>query len=159
MKKKLNDEEYKAFLQMFDGQTVQFRKLSSQTRAFRLSFYFINAYCLIFISVFFMMSRVFESAINSDIFTTGYVSVLNARVHLSLWLLAGVNISFYFGFYFRFFLILILMYLLNSTIDQTLMFFLQYDFNQMPLLFTFFFTRPLLILALLVAFFKYNDHL
>jgi hypothetical protein len=103
------------------------------------------------------MSRFFVDLIDKSIFTEGYISVLSARAYASLWLLAGLNISYYFSFYFRFFVVLMLMYLLNATIDQTLLFYMHYNFEQTPILLTFYFTRPFLILALLVTLFRYKE--
>ena len=57
MNKKLNDEEYHAFLQMFDGQSVQIRRLSTQSKIFRLSFRFVNIYSFSFICIFFFMTK------------------------------------------------------------------------------------------------------
>lgn len=157
MNKKLNDEEYHAFLQMFEGQSVQIRHLSTQTKSFIFSFHFVNLYSLSFICIFFLMSRFFVDMIDKSIFTEGYISALSARAYASLWLLAGLNISYYFSFYFRFFVVLMLMYLLNATIDQTLLFYMHYNFEQTPILLTFYFTRPFLILALLVTLFRYKE--
>lgn len=157
MNKKLNDEEYHAFLEMFDGKSVQIRRLSAQGRLFRVSFYFVNIYALSFIFIFFILSRQFVEVIDKTIFTEQYLSVLSARAFISLWLLAGLNISYYFSFYFRFAVLLMLMYLLNATIDQTLIFSGQYEIHQKPILATFYFTRPLLMLALLVTLFRYED--
>ena len=157
MNKKLNDEEYLAFLQMFDGQSVQIRRLSTQSKIFRLSFRFVTIYSFSFICIFFLMTKFFADAINKDILTEGYVAVLSARAYLSLWLLAGFNIAYYFNFYFRFFVVLMLMYLLNSTIDQTLLFSLHYDYAEKPILAVFYLTRPFFIFALLVTLFKYDE--
>ena len=157
MNKKLNDEEYHAFLQMFDGQSVQIRRLSTQSKIFRLSFRFVNIYSFSFICIFFLMTKFFVDAINKDILTEGYVVVLSARAYISLWLLAGFNIAYYFSFYFRFFVVLMLMYLLNATIDQTLLFLLHYDYAQKPILAAFYLTRPFFIFALIVTLFKYDE--
>jgi hypothetical protein len=157
MNKKLNDEEYHAFLQMFDGQSVQIRRLSTQSKIFRLSFRFVNIYSFSFICIFFLMTKFFADAINKDILTEGYVVVLSARAYISLWLLAGFNIAYYFSFYFRFFVVLMLMYLLNATIDQTLLFLLHYDYAQKPILAAFYLTRPFFIFALIVTLFKYDE--
>ena len=155
--KKLNDEEYHAFLQMFDGQSVQIRRLSTQSKIFRLSFRFVNIYSFSFICIFFFMTKFFADAINKDILTEGYVAVLSARAYVSLWLLVGFNIAYYFSFYFRFFVVLMLMYLLNATIDQTLLFLLHYDYAQKPILAAFYLTRPFFIFALIVTLFKYDE--
>ena len=157
MNKKLNDEEYHAFLQMFDWQSVQMRRLSTQSKIFRLSFRFVNIYSFSFICIFFLMTKFFADAINKDILTEGYVVVLSARAYISLWLLAGFNIAYYFNFYFRFIVVLMLMYLLNATIDQTLLFSLHYDYAQKPILAAFYLTRPFFIFALLVTLFKYDE--
>jgi len=157
MNKKLNDEEYHAFLHMFDGSQVQFRRLSVQSGLFRRAFYFVNAYTLLFVAAFFIVSRLFVDFINQDVFTESYVSVLNARAYISLWLIAAINISYFFSFYFRFFVVAMLMYLLNATIDQTLLFYQEYKFTDMPIIFIFFFTRPFLVLSLLILLWKYKE--
>jgi hypothetical protein len=157
MSKKLNDEEYNAFLKMLDGPSVQIRKMSNQGRMFRASFSFINAYSLSVIFIFFIMTSLFSESFNKAIFTEDYISVLQSRAYASLWLIAGFNIAFYFRFYFVFFAILMIMYLVNATIDQSLMFYMHSDLKGSPFLLAFYFTRPLLILALIVAILKYDD--
>ncbi len=157
MNKKLNDDEYHAFLQMFDRTSVQIRRLATQSKIFRVSFRFVNIYAICFIGVFVFMKRFFADAINQDIITEGYLAVLSARANITIWLLVGFNIAYYFNFYFRFFVVLMLMYLLNATIDQTLLFSVHYDYAEKPILAAFYFTRPLLIFALLVTLFKYDE--
>lgn len=109
------------------------------------------------IVILFVMTSLFFDMINKDILTTRYVDVLSARAYVSLWLIAGFNIAYYFNFYFRFFVILMLMYILNATIDQTLLFSVHYDYAEKPILAAFYFTRPLLALALLITLFKYQE--
>lgn len=157
MNNKLNNEEYHAFLQMFEGTSAQIRRLSAQGKIFRFSFYFVNIYTLSFIIVFFLETGFFLDDLNEEIFTEEYLSVLSARAYVFFWLLAGLNIAYYFSFYFRFFAVLIAMYFVNATIDQFLIFYSNYNFEEMPALFIFFLTRPFAIWALFLMIFRYDE--
>jgi len=157
MNKKLNDEEYHAFFQMFDGTSVQIRRLSAQGKIFRFSFYFVNINALSFIIMIFLATGFFLEGVDKEIFTEEYISMLSARAYVYLWLLAGLNIAYYFIFYFRFFVVLIIMYLVNSTIDQALLFYSNYSFDKMSVLFIFFLTRPFAILTALLMIFRYDE--
>lgn len=142
---------------MLNGASVQIRKLSDQGLIFRYSFYFVNVYSLSVIFLFFIMSGFFADAIDKNLFTEKYISVLRSRAYVSLWLIAAFNIAFFFRFYFVFFAALMIMYLINATIDQTLIFYSYKDFSNSPLLLAFYISRPFLILTLIVAVFKYDD--
>lgn len=159
MKKKLSEEEIHAFLNMFDKASVQIRRLSTQSRAFRFSLIFTNVYTVGFILFFYVVSRFFSDFINSDVFTEGYVNVLNSRAYTSLWLIAAINISYFFNFYFRFFAVLMLMYVVNASIDQTLMFVMHYTFTELSLILIFYFTKPLMIAALVVMMMSYDEQM
>lgn len=142
---------------MLNGASVQIRKLSDQDPIFRYSFYFVNVYSLSVIFLFFIMSGFFADAIDKNLFTEKYISVLRSRAYVSLWLIAAFNIAFFFRFYFVFFAALMIMYLINATIDQSLIFYSYKDFSNSPLLLAFYISRPFLILTLIVAVFKYDD--
>jgi hypothetical protein len=157
MNKKLNDEEYHAFFQMFDGTSVQIRRLSAQGKIFRFSFYFVNIYAPSFIIMISLATGFFLDGVDKEIFTEEYTSVLSARAYVYLWLLAGLNIAYYFIFYFRFFVVLIIMYLANSTIDQAVLFYSIYNFDKIAVLFISFFTQPFAILAALLMIFRYDE--
>ena len=64
MKRKLDDEEYQALLNVFDGQKVSFRKTSSQSMPFRVSFYFMNIYAISMMLTYYIAANYLLEYIN-----------------------------------------------------------------------------------------------
>ena len=60
MKRKLDDEEYQALLNMFGKETLSIRRTASQGALFRFSFYLINSYALLILVTYFLISNYFS---------------------------------------------------------------------------------------------------
>jgi hypothetical protein len=78
MKRKLDDEEYQALLNVFDGQKVSFRKTSSQSMPFRVSFYFMNIYAISMMLVFYIVSNYLLEYINPQFLDHHYLDLLKS---------------------------------------------------------------------------------
>ena len=61
MKRKLDDEEYQALLNMFGKDDLKIRSVSVQSNAFKYAFYFINIFAIFIIIIFLYISKIYES--------------------------------------------------------------------------------------------------
>ena len=93
-----------------------------QSSTFRLTFSFINLYALILIVLFFIVKGNLVEGINNNFLDTGFLSVLNTRAILLFILLISLNIAAYFNSGFKYVSLIMLVYMLNSAIDNAVLF-------------------------------------
>jgi len=157
MKRKLDDEEYQALLNMFGKDDLKIRSVSVQSNAFKYAFYFINIFAIFIIIIFLYISKIYEPSINSQNLDTAYLEVFDRRAFVFFWLLSACNLSFYFGLGFRFVATVALIYVLNASIDRFLVMYYSDFFADTQGLLMLAASRPLAIIALLIVIIKYVD--
>ena len=104
-----------------------------------------------------LISNYFTGEINPVILENNYVELLGRRAFAFFWIMSAFNLSFYFGVSFRFVTSVVLMYTVNATFDQFLIMYDHYNVGDIPMFSAFFFSRPILILALILALKSYKD--
>jgi hypothetical protein len=157
MKRKLDDEEYQALLNAFDGQQFSFRKTSSQSMPFRISFYFMNIYAVSMMLVYYIVANYLLEYINPQFLEHHYLDFLERRAFIFLWLLVAFNMAFYFGVGFRFAVGVILLYSINATFSQIIVIHSNFSFAEMPIFSAYALSRPLFMIATLGALIFYKD--
>ena len=128
-----------------------------QSSTFRLTFSFINLYALIVILLFFIVKGNLVGGINNYFLDTGFLSVLNARAMLLFLLLISLNITAYFNYGFKYVCLIMLVYMLNSAIDNAVLFSGFMHLTDRPYFSAFSVTRPLFIIALFWVFIIHKD--
>lgn len=156
MTRKLSTEEYEAFLADFGMENFRLQKLGDQSRLFRVAFLSFNFYSIAMISLYFVVVQLFSDSINQELVENGYVATLQTRSFVFLWMLFGFNTAFYFGVSFRLAASVILFYTLNVTFEHMLTLLSNYTFAEMPFLTPYILSRPVLMLFLAIAIFKYR---
>ena len=158
MERKLDDEEYQALLNVFDGQKVSFRKTSSQHMPFRVSFYFMNIYAISIMLVLYIVSNYFLEYINPKFLEHHYLDLLEKRAFIFLWLLGAFNMAFYFGIGFRLAVGIILLYSINATFSQIIVIHSNFGFAETPIFSAYALSRPLFMIATLGTLIFYKDN-
>ena len=97
MKRKLDDEEYQALLNVFNGQTSGFRKVANQSLKFKVAFYFVNTYAVSMMLVYYIVANFLLEHINPEFVQHHYLDLLGKRAFVFFWLLGAFNMAFYFG--------------------------------------------------------------
>jgi hypothetical protein len=128
-----------------------------QSSTFRLIFSFINLYALILILLFFMVKGNLVEGIDNNFLHTGFLSVLNARGILLLLLMISLNISAYFNYGFNYVCLILLAYMINSAIDNAVLFSGFMHITDRPYLSVFTLTRPLFVIALFWVMIIHKD--
>jgi hypothetical protein len=128
-----------------------------QSSTFRLTFSFINLYALILMALFFIIKGNLVEGINNNFLETGFSSVLNARAILLLLLLISLNISAYFNYGFKYVCLILLAYMINSAIDNAVLFSGFMHITDRPYLSVFTLTRPLFVIALFWVMIIHKD--
>ncbi len=157
MKRKLDDEEYQALLNVFDGQKFSFCKTSSQSMPFRVSFHFMNIYAVSMMLVFYIVSNYFLEHINPQFLEHHYLDLLEKRAFIFLWLLGAFNMAFYFGVGFRLVAGVILLYSINATFSQIIVINSNFGFAETPIFSAYALSRPLFMIATVGALIFYKD--
>ncbi|CAM8670290.1 hypothetical protein MCEREM30_00688 [Paracoccaceae bacterium] len=160
MKRKLDDEEYQALLNAFDGQKFSFRKTSSQSMPFRVSFYFMNIYAISMMLVYYIVANYLLDYINPQFLEHHYLDLLERRAFIFLWLLGAFNMAFYFGVGFRVVAGVILLYSINATFSQIIVIhsnFGFFNFAETPIFSAYALSRPLFMIATVGALIFYKD--
>ena len=120
-----------------------------QSSSFRLIFSFINLYALITIALFFLVKGNLVGGVNTNFLEQGgFLYVLNARAIILLLLLIFLNVSAYYNYGFKYACLVLIVYMLNSAIDNAVLFSGFMHITDRPYLSAFTITRPLFIVSL-----------
>jgi len=120
-----------------------------QSSSFRLIFSFINLYALITIALFFLVKGNLVGGVNTNFLEQGgFLYVLNARAIILLPLLIFLNVSAYYNYGFKYACLVLIVYMLNSAIDNAVLYSGFMHLADRPYLSAFAITRPLFIISL-----------
>ena len=120
-----------------------------QSSSFRLIFSFINLYALITIALFFLVKGNLVGGVNTNFLEQGgFLYVLNARAIILLLLLIFLNVSAYYNYGFKYACLVLIVYMLNSAIDNAVLYSGFMHLTDRPYLSAFAITRPLFIISL-----------
>jgi hypothetical protein len=95
--------------------------------------------------------------IDNNFLHTGFLSVLNARGILLLLLMISLNIAAYFNYGFNYVCLILLAYMINSAIDNAVLFSGFMHITDRPYLSVFTLTRPLFVIALFWVMIIHKD--
>ena len=131
-----------------------------QSSTFRLILSFINLYALITIALFFLVKGNLVGGVNTSFIEQGgFLYVLNARAIILLLLLIFLNMSAYYNYGFKYGCLVLIVYMLNSAIDNAILFSGFMHITDRPYFSAFTITRPLFIISLFwVMIIHKNNH-
>ena len=155
--KNINDLELSTILGTASDEFSNDKNNVVQSFTFRLTLSFINLYALILIALFFMVKGNLVLGINNNFLETEFLSVLNSRASLIFLLLISLNISAYFNVGFKYICLSMMVYMINSAIDNAVLFSSFMHLTDRPYISVFNVTRPLFVIALLWVFIIHKD--
>ena len=157
--KKLDQIEMDAILEAF-AEGRERKKLNiGQSKTFKALIIFINIYVLVFVLIYFLLSREFILALDAELLGKDYAANFMARANLMVWYLVALNIGAYFNFAFKVICLTGIVYVANSTIESSVIFSEMFDFEERPFFSIFVVTRPIFIAALAWSGWIFNDRL
>ncbi|MDB9878497.1 hypothetical protein OAC79_06935 [Amylibacter sp.] len=156
--KNTNNLEFSTMLGNVSDKNSNGKNYIVQSSTFRLIFSFINLYALILILLFFIVKGNLVGGIDNNFLNTGFLSVLNARAILLFLLLISLNISAYFNCGFKYVCLILLAYMINSAIDNAVLFSGFMHITDRPYFSAFSATRPLFIIALFWVLIIHKDN-
>ena len=129
-----------------------------QSSTFRLIFSFINLYALITIALFFLIKGNLVAGVNTNFLDQeGFWHILNARAIILLVLLIFLNASAYYNYGFKYACLVLIVYMLNSAIDNAVLFSGFMHITDRPYFSAFSATRPLFVIALFWVMIIHKD--
>ena len=146
--KNTNDLEFRSILGDASDKHSNDKDYIVQSSTFRLIFSFINLYTLILIVLFFIVTGNLVEGVNNNFLESGFSYVLSARALLLLLLLISFNMSAYFNYGFKYVCLILLVYMINSAIDNAVLFSGFTHLTDRPYFAAFNASRPLFIIAL-----------
>tara|TARA_B110000259_G_scaffold106200_1_gene121801 strand:- start:103 stop:594 length:492 start_codon:yes stop_codon:yes gene_type:complete len=155
--KNTNNLEFSTMLGNVSDKNSNGKNYIVQSSTFRLIFSFINLYALILILLFFIVKGNLVGGIDNNFLNTGFLSVLNARAILLFLLVISLNISAYFNYGFKYVCLILLAYMINSAIDNAVLFSGFMHITDRPYFSAFSATRPLFIIALFWVMIIHKD--
>ena len=144
--KNTNDLEFRSILGDASDKHSNDKDYIVQSSTFRLIFSFINLYTLILIVLFFIVTGNLVEGVNNNFLESGFSYVLSARALLLLLLLISFNVC-----------LILLVYMINSAIDNAVLFSGFMHLTDRPYFSAFSVTRPLFIIALFWVFIIHRD--
>lgn len=156
--KKTNNREFTSILWNAPDKHSNDKDYIFQSSTFRLVLGFINLYGIILTLLFFIIKGNLVEGINNNFLETGFSSVLNGRAILLLLLLISLNISAYFNYGFKYVCLILLAYMINSAIDNAVLFSGFMHITDRPYFSAFSATRPLFIIALFWVLLIHKDN-
>ncbi|MDB3902883.1 hypothetical protein OAV18_00635 [Amylibacter sp.] len=156
--KNTNNLEFSTMLGNVSDKNSNGKNYIVQSSTFKLIFSFINLYALILILLFFIVKGNLVGGIDNNFLNTGFLSVLNARAILLFLLLISLNISAYFNYGFKYVCLILLAYMINSAIDNAVLFSGFMHITDRPYFSAFSATRPLFIIALFWVLLIHKDN-
>lgn len=157
MKPKLSKEEYEALLGAFSIENFRLRKLSEESKPFKIAYLFVNIYSIVMIAAYVIITQFFLEHVNKELIESGYVKALGARAFLFAWMLFGFNAAYFFGLAFRLVTLVIFLFTIDVTFQYIFTLQSTYSLPDLPLLGPYIISRPIFMLALAFILYTYRD--
>ena len=157
--KKINDTEIGAILDAFSENRDLRVRPESQSRTFKTLIAFVNMYVFGFLILYFLLNSNLLDAFDDNMLAEDFITVFNGRAQIMFWLLFLINVGAYFNFGFKLLSMIAFISLLNSTIDNIVLFFELVSFSDRPYFSVFIATRPLLVIAVAWMGLSYQEQI
>lgn len=144
---RLNDNEISALLKAFDEVNETNASSLKQSTTFKALLISINIYFFSFVSIHFLSVNGLIDTPGQALENEGLRSALSARSHVIFWILSILNISAYFNIGFRTVCLTMFIYVLNTVIDNIVLFYELLSFEHRPYVTSFVFSLPLTLVG------------
>ena len=155
--KNKNNPEITNILAGFLEQQSKVKDFTIQSSKFRIIFCFVNLYALLLGIVYFLVKGDLVEGVNTDFVNEVFLTVLNGRTSVFFLLFVALNLSAYYNSGFKIVCLSTVVYMVNSAIDNTVLFSGLSNLIDRPYFSAFIITRPLFVTALVGLFILHKD--
>ena len=157
--KKINTTEINAILEVFAESREVKANIIKQSKTFKTLFLLCNAYVVVFLVIYYFLNNNLLNAVDADLISEDFLTVFNGRANVMFWLFLGINIAAYFNLGFKVMCLIALVFMLNTTVDNFIIFSGLISLNDRPYLSVFVISRPLFFVGLAWLALSFKDTL
>lgn len=153
---KLTNEEMGALLGAFSDLRQELSGSITQHTLFKIALLFSNFFIIFFFGLFILIQEGGVSAISQDLLVDEFFAVFSGKATAMFWILAIINISFYFNIGFKIVSLCGMIYAVNSVVDLFILFHEQISFLEAPYISSFILVSPMLACSIAVMVFTHK---
>ena len=157
--KKINTTEINAILEVFAESREVKANIIKQSKTFKTLLLLCNAYVVVFLVIYYFLNSNLLNAVDADLISEDFLTVFNGRANVMFWLFLGINIAAYFNLGFKVMCLIALVFMLNTTVDNFIIFSGLISLNDRPYLSVFVISRPLFFVWLAWLALSFKDTL
>ncbi|MBT6344051.1 MAG: hypothetical protein HOJ51_11660 [Tateyamaria sp.] len=146
--KKINTTEINAILEVFAESREIKANIIKQSKTFKALLLLCNAYVVVFLVIYYFLNSNLLYAVDADLINGEFLTVFNGRANVMFWLFLGINMAAYFNLGFKVMCLIALVFMLNTTVDNVIIFSELISLDDRPYLTIFIVSRPLVFVAL-----------
>ena len=157
--KKINTTEINAILEVFAESREVKANIIKQSKTFKTLLLLCNAYVVVFLVIYYFLNSNLLNAVDADLISEDFLTVFNGRANVMFWLFLGINMAAYFNLGFKVMCLIALVFMLNTTVDNFIIFSGLISLNDRPYLSVFVISRPLFFVGLTWLALSFKDTL
>jgi hypothetical protein len=157
--KKINTTEINAILEVFAESREIKANIIKQSKTFKALLLLCNAYVVVFLVIYYFLNSNLLYAVDADLINGDFLTVFNGRANVMFWLFLGINMAAYFNLGFKVICLIALVFMLNTTVDNVIIFSELISLDDRPYLTIFIVSRPLFFVALAWLALSFKDTL
>ena len=155
--KKINNTEINAILEVFAESREIKANIIKQSKTFKTLLLLCNAYVVVFLVIYYFLNSNLLYAVDADLINGDFLTVFNGRANVMFWLFLGINMAAYFNLGFKVMCLIALVFMLNTTVDNVIIFSELISLDDRPYLTIFIVSRPLFFVALAWLALSFKD--
>ena len=155
--KKINTTEINAILEVFAESREIKANIIKQSKTFKALLLLCNAYVVVFLVIYYFLNSNLLYAVDADLINGDFLTVFNGRANVMFWLFLGINMAAYFNLGFKVMCLIALVFMLNTTVDNVIIFSELISLDDRPYLTIFIVSRPLFFVALAWLALSFKD--
>ena len=155
--KKINTTEINAILEVFAESREIKANIIKQSKTFKALLLLCNAYVVVFLVIYYFLNSNLLYAVDADLINGDFLTVFNGRANVMFWLFLGINMAAYFNLGFKVTCLIALVFMLNTTVDNVIIFSELISLDDRPYLTIFIVSRPLFFVALAWLALSFKD--
>ena len=157
--KKINTTEINAILEVFAESREVKANIIKQSKTFKTLLLLCNTYVVVFLGIYYFLNSNLLNAVDAALISEDFLTVFNGRANVMFWLFLGINIAAYFNLGFKVMCLIALVFMLNTTVDNFIIFSGLISLNDRPYLSVFVISRPLFFVGLAWLALSFKDTL
>ena len=157
--KKINTTEINAILEVFAESREVKANIIKQSKTFKTLLLLCNTYVVVFLGIYYFLNSNLLYAVDADLINGDFLTVFNGRANVMFWLFLAINLAAYFNLGFKVMCLIALVFMLNTTVDNFIIFSGLISLNDRPYLSVFVISRPLFFVGLAWLALSFKDTL